>query len=250
MQHRIISLDAQTWRIEEFDDRDSVYCYLIAGTRRALLLDTGFGTLDLPAIIASLTDLPLTVVNSHAHYDHIGGNFQFAHVRLHPADNALYQLHRSRLSHPPAERFTPLQEGEIFDLGGRTLEIIDAPGHSPGSICLLDVEHRWLFTGDTCCRADVLLCLEYSCTVARYAATVQKLQGLRSRFDLTWPSHHAVPVVPEILDQFAAAADLLLRGEAAGRPFPTPFGTFLRLAYRDIGIVYRDDVLNCKKEEP
>ena len=79
--------------------------------------------------------------------------------------------------------------------------------------------------------------------MAEYAATVEKLQGLRDRFDITWPAHHAVPVSPDILDQFAAAADLLLRGEDLGQPMVTPFGTFTRLAYRDVGIVYKDEAL-------
>lgn len=89
----------------------------------------------------------------------------------------------------------------------------------------------------------MLLCLEYCGTVAQYAATIRKLQGLRDRFDITWPSHHTVPVDNRILEQFAHAADLLLRGEDLGQPYHTPFGTFTRLAWKDIGIVYKDGVL-------
>lgn len=245
MNYRITPLDETSWRIEEYDDANSAYFYLLAGTDRALLLDTGFGTVDVRSIVEGLTPLPLTVVNSHAHFDHIGANYQFDTVYLHPADEALYRLHRSRLphDHPMTERLLPLAEGDRFDLGGRTLEVIEAPGHSLGSICLLDVERRRLFTADTCCKADVLLCLEYCGTVAQYAATIHKLQGMQDRFDITWPSHHAVPVENGILDQFAHAADLLLRGEDLGQPYPTPFGTFTRLAWGDIGIVYKDGVL-------
>lgn len=244
MDYRIFPLDARTWRIEEYDDRDSAYFYLLAGTRQALLLDTGFGTLDVRTLVAGLTDLPLTVVNSHGHFDHIGANYQFGTVWLHPADEPLYRLHRARLPHPGTETLRPLAEGQLFDLGDRTVEIIEAPGHSLGSVCLLDRERRWLFTGDTCCKADVLLCLEYAGTVAQYAATIRKLQGLRHRFTMTWPSHHAVPVAPDILDQFAHGADLLLQGKDPGRPYPTPFGTFTRLAWGDIGIVYKDGALD------
>lgn len=245
MNYRITPLDETSWRIEEYDDANSAYFYLLAGTDRALLLDTGFGTVDVRSIVEGLTPLPLTVVNSHAHFDHIGANYQFDTVYLHPADEALYRLHRARLphDHPMTEQLLPLAEGDRFDLGGRTLEVIEAPGHSLGSVCLLDVERRRLFTADTCCKADVLLCLEYCGTVAQYAATIRKLQGMRDRFDITWPSHHAVPVENGILDQFAHAADLLLRREDLGQPYPTPFGTFTRLAWGDIGIVYKDGVL-------
>ena len=66
-----------------------------------------------------------------------------------------------------------MEEGDVFHLGGRDIEVIHAPGHSLGSVCLLDRARRWLFTGDTCCKADVLLCLPYCTTVAEYAATVE-----------------------------------------------------------------------------
>lgn len=240
MQCRIVSLDDHTWRIEEFDETNSVYLYLFAGIDQALLLDTGFGQIDVLAAVRALTHLPLTVVNSHGHFDHIGANHCFDTVYLHPADRPLYALHRSRLPHPITETLLDLKDGQCFDLGGRTLEVIHVPGHSQGSICLLDRQRRWLFTGDTCCKADVLLCLEYSGTVTQYAASVEKLQGLRNAFDVTWPSHHTVPVEPDILDAFAQAARRLLSGEA-GTPYETPFGTFRRLAQDHVGIVYTEE---------
>lgn len=240
MQCRITALDSQTWRIEEFDETNSVYLYLLTGETRALLLDTGFGQIDVPAAVRSLTNLPLTVVNSHGHFDHIGANHCFDTIYLHPADRPLYALHRSRQPHPVTEQLLDLADGQCFDLGGRTLEVIHVPGHSQGSVCLLDRARRWLFTGDTCCKADVLLCLEYSGTASQYAVSIEKLQGLRDAFDLTWPSHHAVPVEPEILDQFAQAARQLLDG-APMEPYETPFGTFRRLALGDVGIVCTEE---------
>lgn len=240
MECRIVSLDDQTWRIEEFDAKDSVYLYLLAGDRSALLLDTGFGQIDVPAAVTALTCLPLTVVHSHGHFDHIGGDRSFEAVYLHPADRPLYDLHRARLPQPGSARVLDLTDGQLFDLGGRTLEVLHVPGHSPGSVCLLDRERRWLFTGDTCCKADVLLCLEYSGTVTEYAASIAKLQARRDVFDCTWPSHHAVPVEPSILDQFARAAQQVLDG-APLQPYETPFGTFRRLAQDDIGIVCTEE---------
>ena len=193
MECRIVSLDDQTWRIEEFDAKDSVYLYLLAGGRSALLLDTGFGQIDVPAAVTALTCLPLTVVHSHGHFDHIGGDRSFEAVYLHPADRPLYDLHRARLPQPGSARVLDLTDGQLFDLGGRTLEVLHVPGHSPGSVCLLDRERRWLFTGDTCCKADVLLCLEYSGTVTEYASSIAKLQARRDAFDCTWPATTPCP---------------------------------------------------------
>ena len=92
----------------------------------------------------------------------------------------------------------------------------------------------------SCCKADVLLCLEYSGTVTEYASSIAKLQARRDAFDCTWPSHHAVPVEPSILDQFARAARQVLDG-APLQPYETPFGTFRRLVQDDIGIVCTEE---------
>ena len=54
MEYRIEPLDEQSWRIEEYDTANSAYFYLLAGAERALLLDTGFGTLDVRALVEEL----------------------------------------------------------------------------------------------------------------------------------------------------------------------------------------------------
>ena len=87
-----------------------------------------------------------------------------------------------------------MEEGDVFDLGNRTLEIIETPGHSPGSVSILDREHRWLFTGDTCCQADVLLQIEYSQSPEVYLKSINKLIERESQYDKTWPGHHKWPV--------------------------------------------------------
>ena len=76
-----------------------------------------------------------------------------------------------------------MEEGDVFDLGNRTLEIIETPGHSPGSVSILDREHRWLFTGDTCCQADVLLQIEYSQSPEVYLKSINKLIERESQYD-------------------------------------------------------------------
>lgn len=247
MNCRIFPIDGQTWRIEEYDGENSVYMYLLAGRERAVLIDTGFGTVDLSGEVRKLTALPVEVILTHGHFDHIGGASLFEKVYMHGADRELYRLHsgEKHRAHfpqysfpPPKDGILPIEDGTVFDLSGRTLRVIHTPGHSPGSVCVLDEERRWLFTGDTCCKADVLLNLEYGATVSEYAQSIERLQSLRHRFDTTWPAHHAVPVEPEILDRFAEAAALLCRGEAEGQRFDSPFGSALRFPYKDIAIDY------------
>ena len=113
------------WHIR--DARGGVM-YLVAGTERALLIDTGFGEGDLLAHIATLTDLPVIVVNTHFHGDHTLGNKHFPKVYIHTEDAPLVQ--------EPSAKLIPIYDGYVFDLGGRELRVITVPGHTPGSVCL------------------------------------------------------------------------------------------------------------------
>lgn len=247
MNYKIFPIDDATWRIEEYDERNSVYLYLLAGSERALLLDTGFGTLDLPGIVSSLTSLPVEVLCSHGHFDHVGGNPLFDAVWMHEADRALYAAHsdpKLLSQFAPGYCLLPKDNVRFFsgepelDLGGRRLKVLHTPGHTVGCICLLDIDNRRIFTGDTCCKADVLLNMEFAAPLAVYARSVEKILSYQEQYDITWPSHHAVPVDIDIPRQFAAAAQALLDGKAEGEPFRFVFGTARRYAYRDIAIVY------------
>lgn len=223
----------------------SVYMYLLEGEREAALIDTGVGMIDLKKIVQSLTALPLLVLNTHGHFDHTGGNTSFDRVYLHEADKEAYRVHYKMQEQFPQYTFrTPkgdilsMRDGDSFDLGGRTLEVIHTPGHTIGSVCVLDRERRWLFTGDTCCKADVLLNLDYCTTVEEYLGTIRKLQVLQQQYDVTWPAHYAVPVEPSVLDQFLEAGQMLCEGKARGERIDTALGPCERLPFQDIGIVY------------
>ena len=91
------------------------------------------------------------------------------------------------------DRFTD-EEPITLDLGGRTLQIIHTPGHTQGSICILDVERRWLFSGDTICDEGVLLHFDHSCSVAVFKQSVEKLKARSSEWDKIWPCHHLKPI--------------------------------------------------------
>ena len=126
------------WYIQ--DSRGGVM-YLVAGQARALLIDTGWGEGDLPSHIKTLTSLPVLVVNTHGHRDHTSGNGKFDEVYIHTADLPLVEESNARL--------IPIYDGYVFDLGQRDIRVIGVPGHSPGSICLLDKAARTLFSGDS-----------------------------------------------------------------------------------------------------
>ncbi len=136
------------------DDVGESTCYLLCGKEKAALIDTLNGVEDLNEIARGLMDLPLIVINTHGHVDHIGCNIFFEEAWIHPADEALAWEHFKYLEevHRPFGKkpcpFQYLQIGQVFDLGGLTLEVVSLAGHTPGSVGLLCREKRLMFTGD------------------------------------------------------------------------------------------------------
>ena len=185
--------------IRLINDHDESTAYLVTGTDKALLIDTANGREDIHAFVRELTDLPLMVVNTHGHFDHVYGNIYFDRVYIHPRDLAVAEHYFTdpdfvawckKLDRRPAE-FSAIQEGDVIDLGGISLEIYDTPGHTPGGIVLLDRKERILFTGDTIIE-QTWMQMEDACPVPVLLASLDKVQKLRSLFDhiLTGHSSH------------------------------------------------------------
>ena len=245
MGYIIHNLDPQTWLIEE-EAECNVYMYLLAGEKKAVLIDTGYGTIPLDEIVSSLTSLPVVVLCTHGHFDHIGGIGYFPTALMHRADRDLYHQHRLEVRKIAPNCIAPDSveeldwfEGEItLDLGGRTLEVFQVSGHTQGCVAILDVERRQLFTGDTCCKAAILLNFDHSADLATFRNSIVSILDKQDRFDTTWPSHHSKPVDVEIPAQFLEASDLLLSGKAQGKEIPHPFGTAKMFAHKDICIMY------------
>lgn len=155
--------------IFHIEDPAGVHVTLAAGEKHALLVDTGSGLGDLRGVVESLTPLPLTVVNTHGHEDHFGGNYQFDQILMHEADWALARAHaaerikrevlalsgtdpesfdlHSYLSYEP-DGLLPLRDGAVFELGGETVEAVLMANHTAGSVAFLCRERRLLLAGD------------------------------------------------------------------------------------------------------
>ena len=203
-----------TFAIYEPGHFEEVISFLIVGETRALLLDTGLGIARLQPVIASLTQLDVTVVNSHSHFDHIGSNYEFdkiagvdhpyAHANQAAASNEIVGefLRGDWIAKPLPDgvdattyKINPyivgefVAEGDVIDLGGVELEVIAAPGHSPDSICLLDRAGRRLFMGDVFYFAPLYAHLEGS-DFAAYKASAEKLAALEPEIDILITAHN------------------------------------------------------------
>lgn len=204
------------WALEQ----EIVRCFLIVGQQRALLLDTGAEACDLMGMIREITPLPLVVLNTHGDGDHTANNNQFRDIHAHPDEFATIRRFRPDLT----STLHPITALSAFDLGDRVLHVIETPGHTPGSICLLDRKNRILFSGDTLSYGPVFLCGEHR-DIHTYRETLVKLMTMGG-FDTIYPCHSTCPVSLSVISALLAAVDGALDGSILPEPsdIPTPDG--------------------------
>lgn len=262
-------LDKHTWQIgDPFD----TYFYLIEGKERAVLFDAGNGLPGVAELVEKLTQKPVSVLLSHGHYDHTGAAFEFDHVLIHRDDEALMRTGFSAIARADTlrsyeERFhldvgeeasryycktqAPkwveyTYENEWVDLGGRSLRIIETPAHTRGSICALDEENGFLFSGDTVCDDEILVYLEDSTCVRDVWEAGKKLRDMKDSFQTICPGHHRFPLPVTVIDDYIQAAERILADPEIGQKIELGKGSKILYSYKTIGISYREDnVYNC-----
>jgi len=258
--YKVKEISKKVWLIGDV----GVNAYLIEGNEKALLVDTAWGIGNLSALVASLTSLPIIVVNTHGHPDHVSGNYHFEQAYLHNDDLPIMKKSfnpeaRSRIikrfsNNPLSPHFSeetwinaipskmiPLSENQQFELGGKTVIVIEIPGHTPGSICLLDVRDRLLFTADSVSEGNILLHFEYSLPLRTYLKGINHLISMNDKFDYIIPSHGNAPIDPAILLEFKGRVEKVITGELRGTPHETSLGNGLLCRFNSCGILYREE---------
>jgi glyoxylase-like metal-dependent hydrolase (beta-lactamase superfamily II) len=203
-----------TFAICEPGHWDGAISYLIEGRNKAVLLDTGMGIGDIQKVVERLTRLEVSVINSHTHFDHVGGNHQFDEIAVFNDEFEIENLKRGQtieelkgelsqknLYKPLPKEFDPkayrilpstpthlLKHEELIDLGDRKLKVFHTPGHSSGSICLLDTKSKELFTGDTFYLSSLFAHFPESDFLA-YSRTADYLASLAPSISVLRPSH-------------------------------------------------------------
>jgi glyoxylase-like metal-dependent hydrolase (beta-lactamase superfamily II) len=196
---------------------EGVNSFLIVGSKRAVLFDSGLGVGRMGNVVKKLTALPVTVLNSHTHFDHVGGNREFEDARnldeafsTASARGEISEELRSYAKDTLAEDrvcgslpagtasrdyviptwsiAAHVRDGERLDLGDRTVEVLRTPGHTPDSMCLLDAANGLLFTGDTYYSGEVFLWAPET-VVADYTASIARLVRLAPDLKLLLPAH-------------------------------------------------------------
>lgn len=212
-------IDRDSYIISEYRHWEETHCYLLNGTRRSLLIDTGLGICNIYDEVVKLTGKPVTAAATHIHWDHIGGHKYFPDFYAHGEELAWlsggFPLSAETVRDMVADRCdlpegfdvsgytmfqgTParvLKDADVIDLGGRVIEVLHTPGHSPGHMCFWEAERGYLFTGDLVYQ-DTLLAYYPSTDPAAYLASLEKIAALPAQ--RVFPAHHALDIGPEIV---------------------------------------------------
>lgn len=209
------------------------FSYLIVGSERALLFDTGPGIRDITKVVKALTSLPTVALPSHLHFDHIGNLPRFEEVALPDLPALRAQTRDGRFSlglyqflgfvegfKRPTFRVTRwIPSGSNIDLGGHTLELISVPGHTPDSVVLLDRQSNRLFAGDFIYPSNIYAFLP-GANLSDYAASAARVAALLNDASTVYGGHGCdrVPTVdlPVLHRTDVAALEKALALAAAG----------------------------------
>lgn len=266
------------WRVS---DCGSDNFYVIIGDAQAMVFDTGYGAGNLIPFIRKITDKPLIASMSHCHSDHAGGNGFFDtvyggrgdmeglhvdgieekrdNVRKNRAFPEGYVLPREKhvpkgggkmptdLHGCPARLQTlPAEDGMALDLGGRSVRFLLTPGHSPGSLCLMDQATGTLFTGDTYVPhaywGPMWLHISHSTRLAVY---LQSLWHIAASGAVRMCSGHGECGPSDIADlaDYIALVQDIVDGRIRGEPVDTFIGEGLFCACGHSSIIYARDKL-------
>jgi glyoxylase-like metal-dependent hydrolase (beta-lactamase superfamily II) len=223
--------------IYEPHQAEEVISYLIVGHKQALLFDTGMGIASIRNVVSRLTSRPVVVFNSHTHDDHVGGNWQFDFIygmdtdftrtnALGSREDAQAEITPDQLCGDLPKNFDPksyetkpwhislfVHNGFKIDLGGRTLEVLSTPGHTPDAISLLDRANGLLFTGDTYYPAPIWL-FRPETDLDAYVASVRCMADLAPELKLVLGAHNVPVAQPSVLPRLVSAIVAIRAGKS------------------------------------
>lgn len=228
---KVENIDDRTFAISEYKHYEEFHSYLLLGDEHALLIDTGLGVSSIKDVINKLTTLEVKVVATHVHWDHIGGHKEFDDFYVHKEDEEWFkngipiplefirkhlvkdvtefpcEFDISKYEVFTSDNYTLVEDGCVFDLGNRKVEVIHTPGHSPGHICLYEPDRKYLYTGDLIYKGT--LYANYPSTDPKlFRESVHKIEDLEVNKIL--PSHHTLDISSDVITDVCNAFDFIM----------------------------------------
>jgi glyoxylase-like metal-dependent hydrolase (beta-lactamase superfamily II) len=215
-----------TFAISEYQHWEETHCYLLLGTKCAILIDTGLGVSNIQDVVRTLTKLPIVVATTHVHWDHIGGHKYFNDLAVHehekgwldsgfpiPLNVVKHNLTCKPCAFPSDFNLddyqifqgTPqriLRDNDCIDIGNRQIFVIHTPGHSPGHCCFYEPQRKCLYSGDLIYKG----CLDafYPTTAPMlFWQSVKKVQLLE--IEQILPAHHGLDIPVNIIGRIEKA---------------------------------------------
>ncbi|WP_339221950.1 MBL fold metallo-hydrolase [Paenibacillus sp. FSL H8-0332] len=228
----VTAIDNSTFAISEYGHWEQVHSFLLLGTYRAALIDTGLGIGNIRSITSQLTTLPIDVLTTHIHTDHIGSHGEFERILVHEEDQhwlihgiqglSLEQIRRNigrDITRQTPEGFDPstytpfqgepaglLHDGDTLDLGGgRMITVYHTPGHSPGHLCFFDNQRGFLFSGDLLYDTMPVYAFYPSTNPADLTRSLIRISEISGVLKV-YGSHYTLGLEPEILQEAKRAA--------------------------------------------
>ena len=238
-------LENNMWVLEASDHTDM---FLVEGTDKALLIDTGTKIKGLDTIVSHITKKPLMVVITHAHGDHAGNINYFPEIWMHPADTVILRKGYTGKIHF-------VKDGDIFDLGGTQIEVSHMPAHTPGSIVLLDRKAGNCYSGDAFGSNDVWLQLKPLAPMQTYVNSCKKMEALMdSGITKIYCGHYYYvkkPFDKSYITTMRELAEGLINGTAPeAKPYPQKVGCANPMFVKkgEASIVFDPEYLKQKQE--
>ena len=189
-------------------DEGGVRSFIIEGDDKAMVIDTGMAPKNMKELAASLTSKPLELINTHADRDHVAENGEFEWAYMHPSELVNYHKRDGEVL-----TTRPVWDKDVIDLGNRPLEVIHLPGHTPGSIAILDVFHRALYSGDPIQVDGNIFMFGTFRNIPAYIQSLERLWTMKDRFDVIYPCHAQLEVSPDVIPALIEGAHKILAGE-------------------------------------
>ncbi|MCH7321530.1 MBL fold metallo-hydrolase [Solibacillus sp. MA9] len=223
-------IDDKTFAISELGHWEKVHSFLLLGDSKAALIDTGLGIDSMKRVTDQLTTLPIDVITTHVHSDHIGSHGEYTRIFVHEDEeswltNGIVGLSIEQIRANTArditipipnsfnpDTYTPftgrptglLKHGDVFDLGNRKLIIYHTPGHSPGHITIFDETKGYLFTGDLLYDETPIYAFYPTTNPVDLVNSLEKIAKIPN-INMIYGSHNSLGITPDILNEVKLA---------------------------------------------